>query len=69
MAVFPRHPEPRLLPAVPDLLDLFGIFLSIAAVLLEEISFRRYPAGSISPCCSRRVLENFGFASSCRSSR
>jgi len=60
--VFPRHPEPRLLPAVPDLLIFFGIFLSIAAVLLEEISFRRYPGCSISPLLVLGgVLENFGF--------
>jgi len=41
---------------------LFGVFLSVAAILLEEISFRRYPGwqdlGKLVLC---GVLENFGY--------
>jgi hypothetical protein len=40
----------------------FGIFLSIAAVLLEEISFRRYPGWQhLAMLVLGGVLENFGF--------
>jgi len=40
----------------------FGIFLSIAAVLLEEISFRRYPGWQhLAMLVLAGVLENFGF--------
>ena len=40
----------------------FGIFLSIAAVLLEEISFRRYPGWQhLGVLVLAGVLENFGF--------
>jgi len=41
---------------------LFGMFLSIAAILMEEISFRRYPnwedLGKLLLC---GVIENFGY--------
>jgi len=41
---------------------IFGIFLSIAAVLLEEISFRRYPGWQhLAMLVLGGVLENFGF--------
>ncbi len=41
---------------------LFGVFLSIAAVLLEEISFRRYPAWEdLLKLVVFGVLENFGY--------
>jgi cellulose synthase/poly-beta-1,6-N-acetylglucosamine synthase-like glycosyltransferase len=40
----------------------FGIFLSVAAVLLEEISFRRYPGWQhLALLVIVGVLENFGF--------
>jgi len=41
---------------------LYGVFLSVAAVLLEEISFRRYP-GWIDLCklLVFGILENFGY--------
>ena len=41
---------------------LFGIFLSVAAVLLEEISFRRYPNWlDLAKLIVYAVLENFGY--------
>ena len=41
---------------------VFGIFLSVAAVLLEEISFRRYPGWQhLAMLVMGGVLENFGF--------
>ena len=41
---------------------LFGIFLSVAAVLLEEISFRRYPKWlDLAKLIVYAVLENFGY--------
>ena len=41
---------------------LYGIFLSVAAVLLEEISFRRYPGWvDLSKLLVFSVLENFGY--------
>ena len=41
---------------------LFGIFLSVAAVLLEEISFRRYPKWlDLAKLLVYAVLENFGY--------
>jgi cellulose synthase/poly-beta-1,6-N-acetylglucosamine synthase-like glycosyltransferase len=41
---------------------VYGVFLSIAAVLLEEISFRRYPGWiDLSKLIVFAVLENFGF--------
>jgi len=41
---------------------LYGIFLSIAAVLLEEISFRRYPSWvDLSKLLVFSILENFGY--------
>jgi cellulose synthase/poly-beta-1,6-N-acetylglucosamine synthase-like glycosyltransferase len=41
---------------------VFGIFLSVAAVLLEEISFRRYPGWQhLAMLVFGGVLENFGF--------
>jgi len=41
---------------------LFGIFLSVAAVLLEEISFRRYPKWlDLATLIVYAVLENFGY--------
>jgi cellulose synthase/poly-beta-1,6-N-acetylglucosamine synthase-like glycosyltransferase len=40
----------------------FGIFLSVAAVLLEEISFRRYPGWEhLATLVVVAVLENFGY--------
>ena len=40
----------------------FGIFLSVAAVLLEEISFRRYPGWQhLALLVIAAVVENFGF--------
>jgi cellulose synthase/poly-beta-1,6-N-acetylglucosamine synthase-like glycosyltransferase len=40
----------------------FGVFLSVAAVLLEEISFRRYPGWQhLSVLVLFGILENFGF--------
>ncbi|MEE8411483.1 MAG: glycosyltransferase [Acidobacteriota bacterium] len=41
---------------------LYGVFLSIAAVLLEEISFRRYPGWvDLSKLIIFGILENFGY--------
>jgi cellulose synthase/poly-beta-1,6-N-acetylglucosamine synthase-like glycosyltransferase len=41
---------------------LYGIFLSIAAVLLEEISFRRYPSWlDLAKLILFGILENFGY--------
>jgi cellulose synthase/poly-beta-1,6-N-acetylglucosamine synthase-like glycosyltransferase len=41
---------------------LYGIFLSIAAVLLEEISFRRYPGWlDLVKLILFSILENFGY--------
>ena len=41
---------------------LYGIFLSISAVLLEEISFRRYPGWvDLSKLLVFSVVENFGY--------
>jgi cellulose synthase/poly-beta-1,6-N-acetylglucosamine synthase-like glycosyltransferase len=41
---------------------LYGIFLSVAAVLLEELSFRRYPGwGELSRLIMYSVLDNFGY--------
>jgi cellulose synthase/poly-beta-1,6-N-acetylglucosamine synthase-like glycosyltransferase len=41
---------------------LYGIFLSIAAILLEEISFRRYPGWiDLTKLVAYSVLENFGY--------
>jgi len=40
---------------------LYGVFLSIAAVLLEEISFRRYPSWmDLTKLIVFAILENFG---------
>src|SRR6516162_1957040 len=42
--------------------NLYGVFLSIAAVLLEEISFRRYPGRvDLTKLLTYSVLENFGY--------
>jgi len=51
----------RFLRAVPDLRIFFGVFLSVAAVLLEEISFRRYPGWSTRTTRTYGVLENLGY--------
>ena len=41
---------------------LYGIFLSVAAVLLEEISFRRYPSWlDLTKLIAFGILENFGY--------
>ncbi|HXI02405.1 MAG TPA: glycosyltransferase [Candidatus Saccharimonadales bacterium] len=41
---------------------LYGVFLSIAAVLLEELSFRRYPGWlDLTKLVVFGVLENFGY--------
>jgi cellulose synthase/poly-beta-1,6-N-acetylglucosamine synthase-like glycosyltransferase len=41
---------------------LYGTLISIAAVLLEEISFRRYPrVRDLLRLCAYGVLENFGY--------
>lgn len=41
---------------------LYGVFLSIAAVLLEEISFRRYPGWiDLAKLIVFAMLENFGY--------
>jgi len=41
---------------------LYGIFLSIAAILLEEISFRRYPGWlDLTKLIVFGILENFGY--------
>jgi cellulose synthase/poly-beta-1,6-N-acetylglucosamine synthase-like glycosyltransferase len=41
---------------------IYGIFLSIAAVLLEELSFRRYPTWlDLSKLIVFSILENFGY--------
>ena len=40
----------------------FGVFLSVAAILLEEISFRRYPSWEdLLKLLFHGILENFGF--------
>ena len=40
----------------------FGVFLSVAAVLLEEVSFRRYPGWEhLARLVLYGVLENFGY--------
>jgi hypothetical protein len=40
----------------------YGMFLSVAAVLLEEISFRRYPGWlDLTKLLAYSVLENFGY--------
>lgn len=41
---------------------LYGVFLSVAAVLLEEISFRRYPGWiDLTKLIAFGILENFGY--------
>ena len=41
---------------------LYGMFLSIAAILLEEISFRRYPSWlDLTKLLAYGVIENFGY--------
>jgi cellulose synthase/poly-beta-1,6-N-acetylglucosamine synthase-like glycosyltransferase len=41
---------------------LYGMFLSIAAVLLEELSFRRYPGWiDLAKLLAYSVIENFGY--------
>jgi cellulose synthase/poly-beta-1,6-N-acetylglucosamine synthase-like glycosyltransferase len=41
---------------------LYGMFLSIAAVLLEELSFRRYPGWiDLTKLLAYSVIENFGY--------
>ncbi len=41
---------------------LYGMFLSIAAILLEEISFRRYPGWiDLAKLLAYSVIENFGY--------
>ncbi|MDH3628791.1 MAG: glycosyltransferase [Acidobacteriota bacterium] len=41
---------------------LYGIFLSVAAVLLEEMSFRRYPSWmDLTKLIAFGILENFGY--------
>ena len=41
---------------------LYGVFLSIAAILLEEISFRRYPGWvDLTKLLAYSVIENFGY--------
>jgi hypothetical protein len=41
---------------------LYGAFLSVAAVLLEELSFRRYPRWSdLIKLIAFGILENFGY--------
>jgi cellulose synthase/poly-beta-1,6-N-acetylglucosamine synthase-like glycosyltransferase len=41
---------------------LYGVFLSIAAILLEEISFRRYPGWlDLTKLVVYGILENFGY--------
>jgi cellulose synthase/poly-beta-1,6-N-acetylglucosamine synthase-like glycosyltransferase len=41
---------------------LYGIFLSVAAILLEEVSFRRYPGWvDLVKLFTYGVLENFGY--------
>lgn len=41
---------------------LYGVFLSVAAVLLEEISFRRYPGWlDLTKLLVFAILENFGY--------
>ncbi|HET7250502.1 MAG TPA: glycosyltransferase family 2 protein, partial [Gemmatimonadales bacterium] len=40
----------------------FGVFLSVAAILLEEISYRRYPSwGDLWKLLFCGIAENFGF--------
>lgn len=41
---------------------LYGVFLSVSAVLLEEISFRRYPSWlDLTKLITFSILENFGY--------
>ena len=41
---------------------LYGMFLSIAAILLEEISFRRYPGWiDLTKLLAYAIIENFGY--------
>ncbi|MEE8385260.1 MAG: hypothetical protein V3S01_05050, partial [Dehalococcoidia bacterium] len=41
---------------------LYGVLLSVSAILLEEISFRRYPAWEdLTRLVLFGVLENFGY--------
>jgi cellulose synthase/poly-beta-1,6-N-acetylglucosamine synthase-like glycosyltransferase len=41
---------------------LYGMFLSIAAILLEEISFRRYPSWvDLTKLLAYSIIENFGY--------
>ncbi len=41
---------------------LYGMFLSIAAILLEEISFRRYPGWTdLTKLLAYSIIENFGY--------
>jgi cellulose synthase/poly-beta-1,6-N-acetylglucosamine synthase-like glycosyltransferase len=41
---------------------LYGVFLSVASVLLEELSFRRYPGWvDLTKLLAFAVLENFGY--------
>ena len=41
---------------------LYGIFLSVSAILLEEISFRRYPSWlDLTKLIAFGILENFGY--------
>jgi cellulose synthase/poly-beta-1,6-N-acetylglucosamine synthase-like glycosyltransferase len=41
---------------------LYGMFLSVAAILLEEISFRRYPGWvDLTKLLAYSVIENFGY--------
>jgi hypothetical protein len=41
---------------------LYGVFLSVAAILMEEISFRRYPAWEdLLRLLLYGILENFGY--------
>ncbi len=41
---------------------LYGVFLSVAAILLEEISFRRYPGWlDLARLVFYGILENFGY--------
>ena len=41
---------------------LYGTFLSISAILLEEISFRRYPSWlDLTKLIAFSLLENFGY--------
>jgi len=41
---------------------LYGMFLSVAAILLEEVSFRRYPGWlDLTKLLAYSVIENFGY--------